>query len=138
MFAWRFTAVVAALALAGVATAESQEVSPPMNRIINPGAESGSLSPWTGGGFEVGQYGSGSMPSTEQSARDGLGERYFAAVRGGETLAQDVDVSDLASTIDRSGYRFLAGAYLGAAGGSRDDPQIVLQPLDTLGAALVS
>ncbi len=118
------------------AAALGQEVTSQLNRVANPGAESGSLSPWTGSGFQIGRYGSGPAPSTVISAQFGLGARYFAAVTAGGTVVQDVDFSDIAGSIDRPGYKLSASAYLGAAQGSNDDPTIVFQPLDAAGAPL--
>lgn len=136
----RLPAVLAAVAVSASLSASSASADSDLtNRIVNPGAESGTLDGWKATGFATAAYGSGPLvPSTASAAQHGFGTYMFRGLLAGATLSQTVSFADRAAQTDAGTQPLSTDAWLGAAGAGADGMMMTLQPLDANGTSLGS
>ena len=134
---YRLAATAVATSVVLVAGAGFAAAYPPGNRVVNPGAEDGTLAGWQSTGFTSEPYGSlARYPPAARPGFSGDGVRLFAANTTGARLTQIVDVADLARSIDAGGQQLYFGADLGAAAGSSDTIELAFEPLGASGEPL--
>ena len=123
---------IAAAILLGWATVPVAPAAVPGNRLANPGAEQDrSPSGWEGDGFRVAGYGeSAAVPDSTFAEREGYGTRLFVGFRSDGTLAQTLNLSDVATEIDGGRQELFFGGSFGGPAPSEDTARVTVQALD--------
>ena len=130
--------VLSAAAVLAAAAPAGAEIFPGENRLTNSGAEA-ALAGWAGTGFVPTPYGTGGVTRSISGRADDptKGAQFFAASEHGAVISQIVDFSDRATAIDSGSQPLSWGADgLGGRAGEASGARLVIQSLDSAGAAL--
>lgn len=133
----RLTSHAGAVLIATGLLSSSAVAGSGVNRAANPGAEPGSVDGWAGTGISAVRYAAdAATPPKTYADNEALGAWLFRASQTGNELVQDVSFADLAAQIDAGSQPIGISARLGASDAGGDGMELVVQPLDAVGAAI--